>query len=88
MQVGYGMAKAATHHMASSLADSVGKPDGLPKEATVAVLLPNVIDTPANRLAMPTGAPHKITLRIFQISVLSFIGDSNQYFPLFCFPLL
>jgi hypothetical protein len=37
------------------MADSVGTEGGLPTGATVATLLPNVIDTPANRNAMPDG---------------------------------
>ena len=52
---GYGMAKAATHHLASSLASSVGDSDGgLPEGARVTTILPGVIDTPGNREAMPS----------------------------------
>mmetsp|Transcript_34213 Transcript_34213/g.69949 ORF Transcript_34213/g.69949 Transcript_34213/m.69949 type:complete len:259 (+) Transcript_34213:140-916(+) len=55
---GYGVAKAATHQLASSLAASVEtsverQGGDLPFGASVATLLPNVIDTPANRQAMP-----------------------------------
>ena len=46
--VGYGMAKAATHHLVSTVAAS-----GLPEGAKVVGLLPSVIDTPGNRAGMP-----------------------------------
>ena len=52
--IGYGMAKAAVHHLAISLASSVGeKNGGLPDGARVATILPGIIDTPANRKGMP-----------------------------------
>jgi len=41
-QVGYGIAKAGTHHLASSLAAGVGAEGGLPKGAVVATILPAV----------------------------------------------
>jgi len=41
------------------MAGSVGSEGGLPAGATVTTLLPNVIDTPANRNAMPDGEHHK-----------------------------
>eukprot|EP01063_Lacrimia_lanifica_P016703 TRINITY_DN23245_c0_g1_i1.p2 TRINITY_DN23245_c0_g1~~TRINITY_DN23245_c0_g1_i1.p2 ORF type:complete len:232 (+),score=89.40 TRINITY_DN23245_c0_g1_i1:51-746(+) len=48
--VGYGMAKAAVHHLVLSLA----APDsGLPEKATVVGFLPTTIDTPMNRAGMP-----------------------------------
>eukprot|EP00659_Diplonema_papillatum_P011699 gene11699-18041_t len=48
--IGYGMAKAAVHHLVSSLA----QPDsGLPTGARVVGVLPSVIDTPGNRAGMP-----------------------------------
>lgn len=54
---GYGMAKAATHHLATSLASSVGEEDGaLPDGARVTTILPGVIDTPGNREAMPSAS--------------------------------
>ena len=50
--IGYGMAKAATHFAAQSAA--VPKADGgLADEAHVMVVAPNVIDSAANRSAMP-----------------------------------
>mmetsp|Transcript_25357 Transcript_25357/g.73999 ORF Transcript_25357/g.73999 Transcript_25357/m.73999 type:complete len:228 (-) Transcript_25357:505-1188(-) len=52
--VGYGMAKAATHHLIQSLAVPGS---GLPEGAAVLGALPTVIDTPANRAAMPSGKP-------------------------------
>ena len=46
---GYGMAKAATHHLAQNL----GASDELPAGSSVAALLPATIDTPMNRQFMP-----------------------------------
>jgi len=46
----YGMSKAATHHLVSSLS----APDaGLPKDTTVTCILPITLDTPQNRTDMP-----------------------------------
>ncbi|XP_064603120.1 dihydropteridine reductase-like [Liolophura sinensis] len=50
--IGYGMAKAAVHHLTQSLA---GKGSGLPDNTTVATLLPITLDTPMNRKNMPQG---------------------------------
>ncbi len=47
--LGYGMAKAATHQLVSSLAAG----DGLPSGARTVAVLPGVIDTPGNRSGMP-----------------------------------
>ena len=47
--LGYGMAKAATHQLALSMAEDGQLADG----ATVATLLPATIDTPQNRADMP-----------------------------------
>ena len=44
----YGMTKAATHHLCSSIAES-----GLPEGCSVNAILPVTIDTPTNRNAMP-----------------------------------
>ncbi|KAJ2716187.1 hypothetical protein H4R19_000790 [Coemansia spiralis] len=48
--IGYGMAKAAVHHLVSSLALPGSGLDG----SRVAGLLPQTLDTPANRSAMPS----------------------------------
>lgn len=48
--VGYGMAKAATNHLISSLAASGS---GIPASCTVLGVLPETLDTEANRKAMP-----------------------------------
>eukprot|EP01027_Heterolobosea_sp_BB2_P024021 GEZU01036143.1.p2 GENE.GEZU01036143.1~~GEZU01036143.1.p2 ORF type:complete len:205 (-),score=81.73 GEZU01036143.1:608-1222(-) len=48
--IGYGVAKAAVHHLVGSLA---AKKSGLPEQATVAAILPTTLDTPQNRAAMP-----------------------------------
>lgn len=48
--IGYGLAKAAVHHLVSSLS---GKKSGLPKDSTVLAILPITLDTPMNRKFMP-----------------------------------
>lgn len=50
--IGYGMAKAAVHHLTKSLA---GKDSGLPDDALVVAILPITLDTPMNRKWMPKG---------------------------------
>ncbi|KAJ1913509.1 hypothetical protein H4219_005188 [Mycoemilia scoparia] len=50
--IGYGVAKAAVHHLAKSMADTPSS--GLPEHAKVVALLPVTLDTPGNRTAMPT----------------------------------
>lgn len=47
--IGYGMAKAAVHHLTKSLA----KDGGLPEEAVAVAILPVTLDTPMNRKWMP-----------------------------------
>lgn len=49
--LGYGIAKAAVHHLTRSLSDSDAA--GLPKGTTVAAILPVMLDTPMNRKWMP-----------------------------------
>jgi len=49
--IGYGVAKAATHQLVSSLAAPDSK---MPKNSTILAILPVTLDTPANRTAMPT----------------------------------
>lgn len=44
--IGYGMAKAAVHHLTKSLA---AKDSGMPANAMVAAILPITLDTPMNR---------------------------------------
>jgi dihydropteridine reductase len=48
--IGYGMSKAATHHLVQSLGS--GEDTGLPPDATVLGILPTTIDTPMNRKFM------------------------------------
>lgn len=48
--IGYGMAKAAVHHLTKSLA---AEKSGLPEKALVAAILPVTLDTPMNRKWMP-----------------------------------
>lgn len=44
--IGYGMAKAAVHHLTKSLA---AKDSGLPEDSLVIAILPVTLDTPMNR---------------------------------------
>jgi dihydropteridine reductase len=48
--IGYGLAKAAIHHLTKSLADDNG---GLPEGAQAFSILPVTLDTPMNRKWMP-----------------------------------
>lgn len=48
--IGYGMAKAAVHHLTKSLGKSNG---GLAKNAAALAILPITLDTPMNRKWMP-----------------------------------
>ncbi|CUF10597.1 quinonoid dihydropteridine reductase, putative [Bodo saltans] len=48
--VGYGLAKAAVHHLVSSVA---ADPSKMPKGSTVIGVLPVTLDTPGNRAGMP-----------------------------------
>lgn len=50
---GYGMAKAATNQLVKSLA---AEGNGLPKGVSTIAILPEILDTPANRDAMGKGA--------------------------------
>ncbi|KAI8100167.1 uncharacterized protein BX664DRAFT_323051 [Halteromyces radiatus] len=49
--IGYGVAKAAVHHLTKDLAQKNG---GLPLDAKVIAICPVTIDTPMNRKHMPT----------------------------------
>lgn len=48
--IGYGMAKAAVHHLTKSLAENGS---GLPDGSTTVAILPVTLDTPMNRKWMP-----------------------------------
>uniref|UniRef100_A0A0N5B9R3 Dihydropteridine reductase n=1 Tax=Strongyloides papillosus TaxID=174720 RepID=A0A0N5B9R3_STREA len=50
--IGYGMAKAAVHHLVKSLSM---EGSGLPKNSNVLAILPITLDTPMNRKWMPDG---------------------------------
>ena len=63
--IGYGMAKAAVHHLTKSLSDPSG---GLPQGALVASIAPITLDTPMNRKWMPKADFGSWT-------PLSFVGD-------------
>jgi dihydropteridine reductase len=47
--IGYGLSKAASHHLVQSLAADTH----LPERSTVVAVLPDIIDTQSNREAMP-----------------------------------
>ena len=51
--MGYGMAKAAVHHLVQSLAC---EKSGLAAESNVVAILPSMIDTPSNRKGLPEDA--------------------------------
>ena len=46
---GYAISKAATHHLALTMAERTE----IPKTSQVCTILPQIIDTPANRESMP-----------------------------------
>ena len=46
---GYAISKAATHHLALQMAERTE----IPESSSVCTILPQIIDTEANRLAMP-----------------------------------
>ena len=46
---GYALSKAATHHLALQMAERTE----IPETSNVVTIMPQVIDTPANREAMP-----------------------------------
>lgn len=48
--IGYGVAKAAVHQLAKSLANNNS---GLPQNTTVVAILPVTLDTPMNKKWMP-----------------------------------
>jgi len=48
--LGYGLTKAAVHHLTKSLAQPKS---GLPPDASVLAILPTTLDTPSNRASMP-----------------------------------
>jgi len=50
--IGYGISKAATHHLISSIAQ---KDSGMPKGSYVVGMLPVMLDTPQNRKDIPSG---------------------------------
>jgi NAD(P)-dependent dehydrogenase (short-subunit alcohol dehydrogenase family) len=50
--IGYALAKTGVHYLATSLAEKAAKKDHI--DGKVITILPEVIDTPANRAAMPT----------------------------------
>uniref|UniRef100_A0A0N5ATS5 Dihydropteridine reductase n=1 Tax=Syphacia muris TaxID=451379 RepID=A0A0N5ATS5_9BILA len=56
--IGYGMTKAAVHHLTKSMASAES---GLPTGCSSLALLPVCLDTPANRKSMPKEAYNKWT---------------------------
>ena len=67
----YGLTKAATHHLLASVSQNDGS-GGLPADAYANAILPNTIDTEANRSAMPDAdlsswtPPEHIASELFQ----------------------
>ncbi|TPX45351.1 hypothetical protein SeLEV6574_g03917 [Synchytrium endobioticum] len=62
--VGYGMAKAAVHHLVKSIGAEGG---GLPDKAKAVAILPSTLDTPMNRKFMPN-ADHSTWIPLQEIS--------------------
>ncbi|KAK1122841.1 hypothetical protein K0M31_009284 [Melipona bicolor] len=75
--IGYGMAKAAVHQLAKSLA---AKDSGLPKDSLVASILPITLDTPMNRKWMPKADTSKWTPLEF-VADLFWKWSQNQERP-------
>ena len=75
--IGYGMAKAAVHHLCKSLADPKG---GLPKDSTTLAILPVTLDTPMNRKWMPKADTSTWTPLEF---VAEYMSSLSFYFQLF-----
>lgn len=72
--IGYGMAKAAVHHLTKSLGASES---GLPQGCVALALLPITLDTPMNRKWMPKADTSKWTpLEFISESVTVFIFSS------------
>jgi len=79
--VGYSVAKAGVHNLIASLAE----PEALGKNRKVVGLLPNVIDTPANRHAMPDADFNTWTNpHIFAKAILHWAesGEATEKFPI------
>ena len=59
---GYALSKAATHHLALQMAERTE----IPESSTVCTIMPQILDSPANREAMPDAdfnewaPPHKV----------------------------
>ncbi|KAK6635594.1 hypothetical protein RUM44_000848 [Polyplax serrata] len=69
--IGYGMAKAAVHHLTKSLGASES---GLPQGCVALALLPITLDTPMNRKWMPKADTSKWTpLEFISESVTAFV---------------
>lgn len=54
--IGYGLAKAGVHHLVKSLSKAES---GLPKNSVVCGIAPTILDTEANRHAMPNADTSK-----------------------------
>lgn len=74
--IGYGLAKAAVHHLTKSLA---AEQSGLPENAFVAAICPVCLDTPMNRKWMPK-ADHSTWTSLTYIAELfdKWINDPSQ----------
>mmetsp|Transcript_23702 Transcript_23702/g.38046 ORF Transcript_23702/g.38046 Transcript_23702/m.38046 type:complete len:115 (+) Transcript_23702:659-1003(+) len=77
---GYAAAKAGVHNLVSTLAEE----EGLGAKATVIGIMPNVIDTPGNRQAMPNADHDKWTKpSVFAKAILHWASDGSatEKFP-------
>lgn len=76
--IGYGLAKAAVHHMTKSLAAKGG---GLPEQVTVLSILPVTLDTPMNRKWMPKADTSSWTPLVFVAEQLYHWSSSEEGRP-------
>lgn len=76
--IGYGMAKAAIHHLTKSMAK---EGSGLPKRASAIAVLPVTLDTPMNRKWMPNADTSKWTPLDFITEMFHMWADADDERP-------
>jgi dihydropteridine reductase len=74
--IGYHVAKTATHAIAQNMAMR----EDIPNDSTVLTILPDVLDTPGNRSAMPD-ADHSKWADCFQVAALLKMWASKENLP-------
>jgi len=81
--IGYGVAKAAVHQLAKSLAfnDAGENKSGLPSGAFVAAILPVTLDTPMNRKWMPKADTSTWTPLSYVVNLMDKWIDDEQVRP-------